>query len=128
MNKRGKASTIVITIFLALTTIAAIYLFLIDISDFKEILREAKDGVEDAHHVAEGMAYLFVAWFGVVAIVFVIALIIFVMVPSIIMIIFSSLNIKSDIKWIKILNIIYTIVLAAYIVLGIVKTIMLIVY
>ena len=126
--RRGKTSTIIITVFLALVTIAAIYLLLLDIADFKDILKDAKNGIESSNHVAEGAAYLFVAWFGAIAIVFVIFLIIAVMAPSIIMIIFTSINIKSDIKWIKVLNILYTIILASYIVLGIVKTVMLVVY
>ena len=126
--RRSKTSTIIITVFLALVTIAAIYLLLLDIADFKDILKDAKDSIESSNHVAEGAAYLFVAWFGAIAIVFVIFLIISVMTPSIIMIIFTSINIKSDIKWIKVLNILYTIILASYIVLGIVKTVMLMVY
>ena len=128
MRRIGKASTIVVTIFLAITTIFAIYLFSFDVKDFKELLESAKEGVENANHIAEGAAALFIAWFGALAIVFVIILIIIVIVPSTIMIIFTSLNIKSDIKWIKVINIIYTIVLGLYIVLSLVKTVMLIVY
>ena len=128
MNNRGKKSTIVITIFLAIVTIFAVYLYLLDVKEFKELFNAAKDGAEDIHHVAETVAVVFIAWFGVIAIIFVIGLILIVVTPSLILLIFTIRNIKSDLKWVKILNIIYTIVLASYVVLSIVKTVMLFVY
>ena len=125
MNTRGKKSTIVISILLAIVSIFAIYLLLLDTSGVREMADSGKEAMEDSHHVAELFAAGFVAMFGALTIAVVILLILSVLIPSVILIIFTLINTKSDIKWVKILNIIYDLVLLFYIGMSIYKFIML---